>query len=170
MANFDFLSSEVEVDEDDDMGDDGSDDGYNPEIKLKGASDVLDQVDKDTEEVLDFNFVPGSESGQDSNVDSVDGVKGDFDDNDFDADNATNHQERSGDWGLGSSGGVVHFAPGGKNQQQQQQPQQPRPPSAGSNSSGSEKDLTGNLELGELGQLTITNDNESSYDQISTPK
>ena len=27
-----------------------------------------------------------------------------------------------------------------------------------------EKDLTGNLELGELGQLTITNDNESSYD------
>ena len=56
---------------------------------------------------------------------------------------------------------MVHF--GGKNQQQQQ-PQQPRPPSAGSNSSGSEKDLTGNLELGELGQLTITNDNESSYD------
>ena len=55
---------------------------------------------------------------------------------------------------------MVHF---GKNQQQQQ-PQQPRPPSAGSNSSGSEKDLTGNLELGELGQLTITNDNESSFD------
>jgi len=145
MANFDFLSSEVEVDDDEEMGDDGSDDGYNPDIKLKGASDVLDQVDKDTEEVLDFNFVPGSESGNDSNVDSVDSVKG-----------------------LGSSGGsVVHF--GGKSQQQQQ-PQQPRPPSAGSNSSGSEKDLTGNLELGELGQLTITNDNESSYDQISTPK
>ena len=96
MANFDFLSSEVEVDDDEEMGDDG-DDGYNPDIKLKGASDVLDQVDKDTEEVLDFNFVPGSESGvgKDS-VDSVDGVKGDFDD--FD-DNATNHQERSGEWG-----------------------------------------------------------------------
>jgi hypothetical protein len=27
-----------------------------------------------------------------------------------------------------------------------------------------EQDLGGNLELGELGQLTITNDNESSYD------
>ena len=27
-----------------------------------------------------------------------------------------------------------------------------------------EKDLSTNLELGELGQLTITNDNESSYD------
>ena len=27
-----------------------------------------------------------------------------------------------------------------------------------------DKDITGNLELGELGQLTITNDNESSYD------
>ena len=39
--------------------------------------------------------------------------------------------------------------------------------SKNSRSAGSlerEKDLTGNLELGELGQLTITNDNESSYD------
>ena len=27
-----------------------------------------------------------------------------------------------------------------------------------------DKELTSNLELGELGQLTITNDNESSYD------
>ena len=41
--------------------------------------------------------------------------------------------------------------------------------SAGNSASGKksverEKDLTGNLELGELGQLTITNDNESSYD------
>jgi len=144
MANFDFLSSEVEVDDDEEMGDDG-DDRYTPDIKLKGASDVLDQVDKDTEEVLDFNFVPGSESGN-KDSDSVDGVKG-----------------------LGSTGGsVVHFASGGKNQPQQ--PQQARPPSAGSNSSGGDKDLTGNLELGELGQLTITNDNESSYDQISTPK
>merc|ERR1711899_456754 len=94
MANFDFLSSEVEVDDDEEMGDDGSDDGYNPDIKLKGASDVLDQVDKDTEEVLDFNFVPGSESGNDSNVDSVDSVKGDFDDA------TTNHQERSGEWDI----------------------------------------------------------------------
>ena len=57
---------------------------------------------------------------------------------------------------------MVHFASGGKNQPQQ--PQQARPPSAGSNSSGGDKDLTGNLELGELGQLTITNDNESSFD------
>jgi len=140
MANFDFLSSEVEVDDDEEMGDDG-DDGYTPDIKLKGANDVLDQVDKDTEEVLDFNFVPG-DSGAKDGSDSVDGVKG-----------------------LGTSGGsVVHFASGVKNQQQ------PRPSSAGSNSSAGDKDLAGNLELGELGQLTITNDNESSYDQISTPK
>ena len=60
---------------------------------------------------------------------------------------------------------MVQFAgAGGKNQPQQ--PQQARPGSAGSNSSGGDKDLTGNLELGELGQLTITNDNESSYDVI----
>ena len=53
---------------------------------------------------------------------------------------------------------MVHFASGVKNQQQS------RPSSAGSNSSAGDKDLAGNLELGELGQLTITNDNESSYD------
>jgi len=152
MANFDFLSSEVEVDDDEEMGEDG-DDGYTPDIKLKGTSDVLDQVDKDTEEVLDFSYVPGSmEPGGgggsgNQDPDSVDGVKG-----------------------LGTSGGqMVQFAgAGGKNQPQQ--PQQARPGSAGSNSSGGDEDLTGNLELGELGQLTITNDNESAYDQISTPK
>ena len=70
-----------------------------------------------------------------------------------------------------TSGSVVHFASGGsggagtKNQQQQQQPR-PQPASAASAASAldRDKDLTGNLELGELGQLTITNDNESSFD------
>lgn len=61
---------QVEVDDDEEMGDDG-DDGYTPDIKLKSASDVLDQVDKDTEEVLDFNFVSGSKVD-----DTVDGLKG----------------------------------------------------------------------------------------------
>ena len=62
---------QVEVDDDDEeMGDDG-DDGYTPDIKLKGASDALDQVDKDTEEVVDFNYVPGN-----SKDDTVDGLKG----------------------------------------------------------------------------------------------
>ena len=65
---------------------------------------------------------------------------------------------------LGLTGGgsgnsaVVPFAAsgsgGGSKNQQQQRPVE------------REKDLTGNLELGELGQLTITNDNESSYDVI----
>ena len=77
------------------MGDDG-DDGYTPDIKLKGASDVLDQVDKDTEEVLDFNFVPGSESGN-KDSDSVDGVKGDHPNDTTDHANAINHQ--GGEWG-----------------------------------------------------------------------
>merc|ERR1719220_1596694 len=116
MANFDFLSSEVEVDDDEEMGDDG-DDGYNPDIKLKGASDVLDQVDKDTEEVLNFSYVPGSmEPGGgggsgNQDPDSVDGVKGehdldDLDDYDeIDHTSAINQQDRSGgEWGLGTSG------------------------------------------------------------------
>ena len=60
------------------MGDDG-DDGFAPEIKLKSSNDVLDQVDKDTEEVLDFNFVPGSSANTTVlSKDSVDdGIKGD---------------------------------------------------------------------------------------------
>ena len=63
------------------MGDDG-DDGYNPsEMKLKsgakGVADVLDQVDKDTEEVLnEFNFLSGSAGTNVSDPDSVDSAKG----------------------------------------------------------------------------------------------
>lgn len=134
MANFDFLSSEVEVDDDDEvMGDDG-DDGFAPEIKLKSSNDVLDQVDKDTEEVLDFNFVSGSSANttvlSKDPKDTVDGIKG------------------------LSSG--VHYS-GAKHNR-------PSP------NIDRDKDLTSNLELGELGQLTITNDNESSYDQITAPK
>ena len=92
MANFDFLSSEGEVDDDDEvMGEDG-DDGYSPEIKLKG-SDALDQVDKETEEVVDFNYVSGSK--QDSN-DAVDGLKGDDHESDVDGNDS---QTTDGDWG-----------------------------------------------------------------------
>ena len=97
MANFDFLSSEGEVDDDDEVMGDDNDDGYSPEIKLKG-SDVLDQVDKDTEEANDFNYVPGSGQAKDSNVDAVDGIKGD--------ENLPNDTEQaehsSGDWGKNS--------------------------------------------------------------------
>jgi len=151
MANFDFLSSEVEVDDDDEvMGDDG-DDGFAPEIKLKSSNDVLDQVDKDTEEVLDFNFVSGSSANnatvlaaKDPNDTVVDGIKGD---------EAPNDTNGSQEWGLSTT---VHF-PGAKHT---------RPSPA----LDRDKDISGNLELGELGQLTITNDNESSYDQITAPK
>ena len=88
MANFDFLSSEGEVDDDDEvMGEDG-DDGYSPEIKLKG-SDALDQVDKDTEEVVDFNYVPGSGTAAKDPTDAVDGLKGDDQDD----------KPADGDWG-----------------------------------------------------------------------
>jgi hypothetical protein len=94
------------------MGDDG-DDGYTPDIKLKGTSDVLDQVDKDTEEVLDFSYVPGNmEPGGgggsgNQDPDSVDGVKGEHDlddldnyDDEIDHASAINQQDRSGgEWG-----------------------------------------------------------------------
>ena len=97
MANFDFLSSEGEVDDDDEVMGDDNDDGYSPEIKLKG-SDVLDQVDKDTEEANDFNYVPGSGQAKDSNVDAVDGIKGDEHENLDDTEQAEQNSS-SGDWG-----------------------------------------------------------------------
>ena len=78
------------------MGDDG-DDGFAPEIKLKSSNDVLDQVDKDTEEVLDFNFVSGSSANnatvlaaKDPNDTVVDGIKGD---------EAPNDTNGSQEWG-----------------------------------------------------------------------
>ena len=94
---FFFSLSQVEVDDDDEvMGDDG-DDGFAPEIKLKSSNDVLDQVDKDTEEVLDFNFVSGSSANnatvlaaKDPNDTVVDGIKGD---------EAPNDTNGSQEWG-----------------------------------------------------------------------
>lgn len=100
-----------ENDDDEEMGEDG-DDGYNPEIKLKGASDVLDQVDKDTEEVLDFNFVPGTgnnpptggsgpQGGQGKDGDSVDGLTGEVDSDDLllQQHQAAVNGNSVGDWG-----------------------------------------------------------------------
>lgn len=87
----------MEVDDDDEvMGDDG-DDGYATEMKLKGGgTDVLDQEDKDTEEVLDFNFLPGGGSSTAKDPDSVDGIKGDV--NDAESNN-TQHAVVDGEWG-----------------------------------------------------------------------
>lgn len=144
MANFEFLASEVEVDDDDEaIGDDG-DDGYNPnEIKIKSgvAKGVLDQVDRDAEEVLnEFNFLTGSNS----NEDSVDSIK---------VAGRDHRGHETSDWGI-SSGSVVAFSS-----------------RVGVHPSPADREPVGsNLELGELEQLTINNDNESSSYDITTPK
>ena len=69
---------QVEVDDDDEVMNDDGDDGYSPNLKLKAGTDGLDQVDvdKDTEEVMDFKFMAGGASNKDH--DSVDSIKGDF--------------------------------------------------------------------------------------------
>lgn len=70
MANFDFLTSEAEVDDDDDL-EDNEDGGNCHDMKSmagKLAQAITDPDDKDTEEVLnEFNFL--------SNTDNVDGMK-----------------------------------------------------------------------------------------------
>lgn len=139
MANFDFLSSEGEIDDDDDMIAD--DDGYNPnDVKLKAsklAAAVATEAeaaaaDKDAEEVLnEFNFL--------SNPDGVDGKSQDEGIADFlsrSPNSVSTSSSAAAGCGTGASDGKV---------------------------------TSTSLELGELEQLTITNDNESSYD-ITAPK
>ncbi|XP_059086744.1 striatin-3-like isoform X2 [Tigriopus californicus] len=168
LANFDFLSSEAEVDDDDEMNDD-IDDGYNPqEMKLKAsklAQAVTEAEDKETEDVMnEFNFL--------TNTDNVDSIKsagggggggggggqaGGPSSKDVPKDLDLEVDEFERITGLYSKLNKKHRQ-GGEKQQQQQQQQQQR-----------EVELGNNLELGELEQLTIANDNESSYD-ISAPK
>merc|ERR1712241_445279 len=139
MANFDFLSSEGEIDDDDDMIAD--DDGYNPnDVKLKAsklAAAVATEAeaaaaDKDAEEGLnEFNFL--------SNPDGVDGKSQDEGIADFlsrSPNSVSTSSSAAAGCGTGASDGKV---------------------------------TSTSLELGELEQLTITNDNESSYD-ITAPK
>lgn len=67
------MLSQVEVDDDDEVMGDNSEDGYSSDLKLKG-----DLEDKEGEEALDFKFVSGNSGGQ--GKDSVDGLKGEDED------------------------------------------------------------------------------------------
>ncbi len=67
-------SIQVEVDDDDEVMNDEGDDGYSPNLKIKAGNDGLDQVDKDTEEVMDFKFMAGGAPNKDH--DSADSIKG----------------------------------------------------------------------------------------------
>jgi len=127
MANFDFLAREDDLEDEDEVMAEESDDGFNPSQIVKKADLGGLGVDTDTEDVLkEFNFLTQAEP------DVVD--KG-------------AEWSGGGEWGVTREGGAVGQVPAG-------------PPAVDQS----------NLELGELEQLTINNDNDLNYDQMTTPK
>jgi len=120
MANFDFLSRENDLEDEDEVMADETDDGFSPSQIVKKADFGGLGVDSDTEDVLkEFNFLTQTEA------EVVD--KG-------------GEWSGGGDWGVRGEAG------------------QP----------GQTQEQSGNLELGELEQLTISNDNDLNYDQMSS--
>merc|ERR1719347_95306 len=117
MANFDFLSRENDLEDEDEVMADETDDGFSPSQIVKKADFGGLGVDSDTEDVLkEFNFLTQTEA------EVVD---------------------KGSEWSGGSEWGVRN-EPSTQNLEQT------------------------NLELGELEQLTITNDNDINYDQMTS--
>lgn len=132
MANFDFLAREDDLEDEDEVMAEESDDGFNPSQIVKKADLGGLGVDTDTEDVLkEFNFLTQPEA------DVVD--KG-------------AEWSGGGEWGVARDGGVAAGGGGGGGAAVAQAVEQ------------------SNLELGELEQLTINNDNDLNYDQMTTPK
>jgi len=124
MANFDFLSRENDMDDEDEVMADETDDGFSPSQIVKKADLGGLGVDTDTEDVLkEFNFLTQAEGG-----DVVD---------------------KAAEWSGGGEWGVARTE-------------------AGAVAGGQPQTEQSNLELGELEQLTITNDNDLNYDQMSS--
>jgi len=129
MANFDFLAREDDLEDEDEVMAEESDDGFNPSQIVKKADLGGLGVDTDTEDVLkEFNFLTQSEP------DVVD--KG-------------AEWSGGGEWGVVRDGGAA---------------------GVGAGTAGAQAVDQSNLELGELEQLTINNDNDLNYDQMTTPK
>jgi len=130
MANFDFLAREDDLEDEDEVMAEESDDGFNPsQIEKKPALSGLG-IDSDTEDVLkEFNFLT-----QPAEADVVD--KG-------------AEWSGGGEWGVAREGGSAGVVAG---------------------TTGAQAVEQSNLELGELEQLTINNDNDLNYDQMTTPK
>lgn len=129
MANFDFLAREDDLEDEDEVMAEESDDGFNPSQIVKKADLGGLGVDTDTEDVLkEFNFLTQPEP------DVVD--KG-------------AEWSGGGEWGVARDGGAA---------------------GQGQGTAGAQAVDQSNLELGELEQLTINNDNDLNYDQMTTPK
>ena len=132
MANFDFLSRENDLDDEDEVMADETDDGFSPSQIAKKADLGGLGVDTDTEDVLkEFNFLTQTEVRRRwEPLMIVNMVR-----------RQAEVVDKGGEWSGGGEwvGGREGVAPTVEQT---------------------------NLELGELEQLTITNDNDLNYDQV----
>ena len=132
MANFDFLSRENDLDDEDEVMADETDDGFSPSQIAKKADLGGLGVDTDTEDVLkEFNFLTQTEVRRRwKPLMIVNTVR-----------RQAEVVDKGGEWSGGGEwvGGREGVAPTVEQT---------------------------NLELGELEQLTITNDNDLNYDQV----
>lgn len=138
MANFDFLSREDDIEDEDEVMAEDNDDGFNPDAMKAAKKEEMDKLSisiDNSEQVLnEFKFLTQADA------DVVD--KGES-------------------WG-GGEGGRSEWSTAGS----------PGTAVAGGQAAGGEKGevVRNNLELGELEQLTISNDNDLNYDQLTAPK
>jgi len=137
MANFDFLSREDDIEDEDEVMAEESDDGFNPDAMKAAKKEEIDKLSisiDNSEQVLnEFKFLTQGDS------DVVD--KGEW----------GGERTGAGEWG------VTGAPPAGQ---------------TGANNTGAavQAEARNNLELGELEQLTINNDNDLNYDQLTAPK
>jgi len=138
MANFDFLSREDDIEDEDEVMAEDNDDGFNPDAMKAAKKEEMDKLSisiDNSEQVLnEFKFLTQADA------DVVD--KGES-------------------WG-GGEGGRSEWSTAGS----------PGTAVAGGQAAAGDKGevVRNNLELGELEQLTISNDNDLNYDQLTAPK
>ena len=141
MANFDFLSRENDMDDEDEVMADETDDGFSPSQIVKKADLGGLGVDTDTEDVLkEFNFLTQAEVCSQFHPTMKSAL--------INCPQGGDVVDKAAEWSGGGEWGVARTE-GGAGAGAQPQTEQ------------------SNLALGELEQLTITNDNDLNYDQVN---
>eukprot|EP00088_Acartia_fossae_P067130 TRINITY_DN8357_c1_g1_i11.p1 TRINITY_DN8357_c1_g1~~TRINITY_DN8357_c1_g1_i11.p1 ORF type:complete len:732 (-),score=183.25 TRINITY_DN8357_c1_g1_i11:347-2542(-) len=157
MANFDFLSREDDIEDEDEVMAEENDDGFNPDAMKAAKKEEMDKltinIDNSEQVLNEFKFLTQAEA------DVVD--KGEW----------GGERTGAGEWGVNAAGtggaaagaGAAATANTGANNTAAAGGQ-------GQPAGGGADAVKNNLELGELEQLTISNDNDLNYDQLTAPK
>jgi len=145
MANFDFLSREDDIEDEDEVMAEDNEDGFNPDAMKAAKKEEIDKLSisiDNSEQVLnEFKFLTQADA------DVVD--KSDW----------GGERTGAGEWGVNAGG-----TPGAVGA-----PAVPGTVVAGA-AGAQPPEVRNSLELGELEQLTISNDNDLNYDQLTAPK